>query len=621
MSEHSHFWIGDYGRIVERGTWRDGRLPLTVAFELRDEFEQAEVTAHQRDLRFTMRSSLTRSGLDMSRTGAPLLDGRRVLLEVEAFHYDPTFANAGWWHELLTHGLPVGRLFHAPAAARLSSARIWEELAAHRLKLPDSISIDRHGRVVITPHRVKYTLNAKLRRDQYEQLLDIDSPRAFLDKVLVRHDTDVLIVPPGAGILTSCSMYLRSHYVVLNRGGGEFGLHAGSVVLDPVRTFGTQVLLEIYNTSDQPIVNPVVSVDVYQAPPRDRNDGDGAVARLGEAALRETDAPRARTISIPRGTRRLPRGAQAPGPNPCSLFADDHRRVLVADDVASALSDEAATQASTLAMEFFPNLSEHMALLAHVGDSPLRRLIFRRATRANAFFLSAQAHAQLENYAALGLDVFWHDANSGEVHRHVYKRDQGFFVREHRVEAFLEAAVIAFYGSALAMEAEETARIRALVDRLSRFIGSPFGVLTGGGPGVMQLALDRAREAGGLTGACYLELEAQPPELGVDFFNTFEETCRHNRQKWFQAADFCVFNVGGIGTLEEVGIELCNLKLGIRPRAPFVFYNARYWDPLRRQLADMVADKRAPAWMLDYVLFTNDPDEVVSFYRRTLKVL
>jgi hypothetical protein len=35
----------------------------------------------------------------------------------------------------------------------------------------------------------------------------------------------------------------------------------------------------------------------------------------------------------------------------------------------------------------------------------------------------------------------------------------------------------------------------------------------------------------------------------------------------------------------------------------------------------MVAEKRAPAWMLDYVLFTDDPAEVLHFYRQKLQVL
>jgi predicted Rossmann-fold nucleotide-binding protein len=137
----------------------------------------------------------------------------------------------------------------------------------------------------------------------------------------------------------------------------------------------------------------------------------------------------------------------------------------------------------------------------------------------------------------------------------------------------------------------------------------------------MRLACDQARAQGALTGACFLELEAQPPELGVDFFNTFQESSRHYRQKWFEVADFCIFNVGGVGTLEEIGIELCNLKLGIRPRVPFVFFDATYFRDLRRQLTGMVRAGRAPAWMLDYILFTDDPGEVAAFYREKLQVL
>ncbi|MDQ5978301.1 MAG: hypothetical protein QG602_1275 [Verrucomicrobiota bacterium] len=42
---------------------------------------------------------------------------------------------------------------------------------------------------------------------------------------------------------------------------------------------------------------------------------------------------------------------------------------------------------------------------------------------------------------------------------------------------------------------------------------------------------------------------------------------------------------------------------------------------LHRQVSTMIKDKRAPAWMNDYILFTDDPAEVIAFYRKTLKVL
>ena len=73
--------------------------------------------------------------------------------------------------------------------------------------------------------------------------------------------------PPHSGILTSCSMYLKEHYVVLNPGEGNFGLHTSAILLDPIKTFGTNIMLEIYNTGDQPVVNPMVSLEVFRAPP------------------------------------------------------------------------------------------------------------------------------------------------------------------------------------------------------------------------------------------------------------------------------------------------------------------------------------------------------------------
>jgi predicted Rossmann-fold nucleotide-binding protein len=208
-----------------------------------------------------------------------------------------------------------------------------------------------------------------------------------------------------------------------------------------------------------------------------------------------------------------------------------------------------------------------------------------------------------------------------DLYLHTYKKDHGFFIREELGKLFQELTILAIYGSAVELGSDQTAKIAALIGKLTEFIGPKVGILTGGGGGVMRLATDQARRNRALTGACFLELEAQTPELGVDFFNTFQDTSRHNRQKWFEVADFCIFNVGGVGTLEEIGIEMCNLKLGIRPRVPYIFYGAGFWSDLRKQLREMIRTGRTPAWMADYVLFSDDLDEVVAFYRKTLQVL
>ncbi|QYM79937.1 LOG family protein [Horticoccus luteus] len=631
------FWTSQDGQILTVKNKDERAVTLSLAFWPRHPAEFEYLKTHLAALKFTERSSLARIGIEMIITHPPVVDGNRLAVEAEAFIFDGSFPHASYWKKLLRPGVPVGRLFYAPAAVKLSTAAIWAALQENRLKLPETISIDSLGRVFLTPHQVNYTLNPKLLRPNFEHVVSGEAGRSYLDQVQIRHDASPLMIPPQSGILTSCSMYLKEHFVVLNQGAGNFGLHTSAVLLDPVKTFGTNVMLEIYNTGDQPVVNPVVSVEIYGAPPfsdpelktltkkRQRllSTTTSLFKCLDESPPRENNAPAPKTkITV--------RGQSATMENRTSLVRvnDEELRHLLEGEACPLGSrtliqalDSAPGSADTLVVDYFPDLLEHIELITRLGDVKLKRIIFRHASRTHGYFLSSNAHARLDTFNAIGMQVYWYDEVTQDLYLHTYKRGHGFFVREEMARKFQESTILAFYGSAVGLDQADTDRISSLVDKLTGFLGGNLGVLTGGGGGVMRLATDQARNKGALTGACFLELEAQPPELGVDFFNTFQESARHFRQKWFESADFCIFNVGGVGTLEEIGIELCNLKLGIRPRVPYVFFNASYWTDLRKQFREMIRSKRAPAWMADYVLFTDDPDEVVAFYRKTLQVL
>ena len=630
------FWTSLDGQILTVKNKDERSVTLTLGFWPRNPAEFEALQAHVAGLRFTERSSLARIGLEMLVTGTPHVAGNRIELEADTFIYDDSFPNATYWKKLLRVGSPVGRLFHAPAAAKLTSMEIWDAIKKNHLKLPNTISIDSRGSVFLTPHQVSYTLNPKLSRLSFERVVSGLAGRSFLDKVQVRHDASPLSIGPRSGILTSCSMYLKEHFVVLNPGPGNFGIHTSAVLLDPIKTFGTNVMLEIYNTGDQPVVNPVVSVDIYRAPA----SIDAEIKTLAKKRQRllATSAslyqcldhnPTRDTGEAKPKTKITVRGQSGAMENRSVVVRanDDLRKFLEAEacpigsrTLIQAL-DAAPADADTLITDVFPDLLEHIELVTRLGDLKLKRIVFRKPSRTHGYFFSSNAHARLDLFDHLGLKVYWYDELTKDIYQHVYRKDHGFFVREEMARKFQEATILAFYGSAHGLDAADTARISALVDKLTSFIGSNLGVLTGGGGGVMRLATDQARNNGALTGACFLELEAQPPELGVDFFNTFQESSRHFRQKWFEAADFCIFNVGGVGTLEEVGIELCNLKLGIRPRVPYVFFNSKFWGDLRKQINEMIRSKRAPAWIADYILFTDDPDEVVAFYRKKLQVL
>jgi predicted Rossmann-fold nucleotide-binding protein len=635
MNENQ-FWHSTDGQILTVKNKGGEHAALTLAFWPRHPAEMEFLKAHLADLHFTERSSLARIGIEMHLEGKPTIDGNRLLLSADAFIFDANFPNAPYWYKLLRPGMPVGRLFYAPAAAKLSTGEIWSAIKANDLKLPNTISIDSRGRVFLTPHQVSYTLSTKLQRLNFENIVSGNAGRGLLDKVQVRHDASPLTIPPHSGILTSCSMYLKEHFVVLNQGEGNFGLHTSAVLLDPIKTFGTNVMLEIYNTGDQPVVNPMVSVDIFRAPPFT----DPEVKTLTKKRLRLLSTaskvyqcldqnPPVDTAEARPKTKITVRGQSGTMENRSVLVraSEDLRKFLDGDacpigsrTMIQAL-DNAPADADTLIISYFPDLLEHIELLTRIGDVKLKRIIFRHASRTHGYFLSSNAHARLDTFHAIGVQVYWYDEVTKDIYIHTYKKDHGFFVREEMARKFQETTIIAFYGSAVGIEQTDTERITRLVEQLTGFIGPNVGVLTGGGGGVMRLATDQARHKGALTGACFLELEAQPPELGVDFFNTFQESSRHFRQKWFEAADFCIFNVGGVGTLEEIGIEMCNLKLGIRPRVPYVFFNSKFWGDLRHQVREMIRTKRAPAWIADYIIFTDDPDEVVRFYRKTLQVL
>jgi hypothetical protein len=405
-----------------------------------------------------------------------------------------------------------------------------------------------------------------------------------------------------------------------------------------VKTFGTNIMLEIYNPGDHPVVNPMVSVEIFRAPEatdpefntlsrrRQRLLGASAelFSNLDERPPRDSGEARPKTgISV--------RGQSATMENVSICLkagtAEDVKKLCAENGGACGhrtmiqAIDAAPKDADTLVVDYFPDLLEHIELLTRIPAVKLRRIIFRKASRTHGYFLSSNAHARLDTFNAINVQVYWYDELTKDLYLHVYKKEHGFFVREEMSRKFQETTILAFYGSALGLDKADAERISGLVEQLAAFIGPNLGILTGGGGGVMRLATDQARHKGALTGACFLELEAQPPELGVDFFNTFQESSRHFRQKWFEVADFCIFNVGGVGTLEEIGIELCNLKLGIRPRVPYVFFNSKYWADLRRQVREMVRSGRAPAWMEDYILFADSPAQVVEFYRKKLQVL
>jgi len=200
----------------------------------------------------------------------------------------------------------------------------------------------------------------------------------------------------------------------------------------------------------------------------------------------------------------------------------------------------------------------------------------------------------------------------------------GYFVAPERIADFHKSMLFAFYGSNQKLSPRGETKLGELLDALIEFWGQRIGIVTGGGSGVMEQANTLARERGILSGANFLDITDQSMTTDVDFCQVFQATCRHSRQKWFEIASFPIFNVGGLGSLEELGITLCNMKLSILDPVPVILFDTEgggnFWNGIDDQIKEMVSRGRAPEWIKDNIVITDNPKTVTDVYRERLQL-
>ena len=186
------------------------------------------------------------------------------------------------------------------------------------------------------------------------------------------------------------------------------------------------------------------------------------------------------------------------------------------------------------------------------------------------------------------------------------------------IERFQTATFFACYGSSAVVDSSLNQKLPVFFNELRELFGE-IGVVTGGGPKLMETVNREAQAAGVISASSALSTEftavPQRPNNYSDAFMYFDEYCRHIRQKNFSIARFPIFFPGGVGTMEEVGIELCNLKLGVHQNAPYVFIDADYWRPILDFLKQAADRGMVGAKLLENVHLVNDLSEATRVYR------
>jgi len=183
------------------------------------------------------------------------------------------------------------------------------------------------------------------------------------------------------------------------------------------------------------------------------------------------------------------------------------------------------------------------------------------------------------------------------------------FIRGFRVLHFAGPCVTIF-GSARFNETHPYYALTREVARRVSLLG--FTVMTGGGPGLMEAANRGARDAGGPSIGCNIELP-------------FEQHPNPYLDRWINCHYFFVRKVlllkysyafvampGGIGTLDELFETLTLIQTKKIRSFPVVLIGTEYWRSLVSLLRDLADRGAIGAADLNLVLVTDDLDEAMA---------
>ena len=146
-----------------------------------------------------------------------------------------------------------------------------------------------------------------------------------------------------------------------------------------------------------------------------------------------------------------------------------------------------------------------------------------------------------------------------------------------------------------------------------RLAAAGFAVVTGGGPGIMEAANRGAREGGGVSVGCNIQLprEQQPnPYLDRSLHFDYFFVRKIMLTKYSSAF---VLMPGGYGTLDEFFETATLIQTGKMSRFPIVAMGRAYWQGLLDFARDTMLQEGTVGADEVSVLITDDVDEAVAY--------
>lgn len=173
------------------------------------------------------------------------------------------------------------------------------------------------------------------------------------------------------------------------------------------------------------------------------------------------------------------------------------------------------------------------------------------------------------------------------------------------------APAVSVFGSArTSPEHPDYELVRGVASALGR---AGYGIVTGGGPGLMEAANRGARDAGAISVGCNIELPREQKlnqyvDIGLTFGHFFARKVMFVRYA-------CAFVIapGGFGTLDECFEALTLIQTGTISHFPVILIGGEEWDGLLDWLrARALADGRVNEGDMALLQRADDPQEICA---------
>lgn len=292
-------------------------------------------------------------------------------------------------------------------------------------------------------------------------------------------------------------------------------------------------------------------------------------------------------------------------PNDCPGLIHPTRQALTVDryiqrqpeyPFLKSIEKGLITSEGVLFIRHFPSPLMKRMFLSHTIQQFCKRIYFQFPSQCHGDYFSHEDRSFLLDLAKFAVPVYWVDQTTNCILKYVPRpeKDVGMFVPEHLVDTFSRSTFFGIYGSTLIggnFDEELTKLLQGILEMRKEtnhpllHQDTPLALVTGGGPGAMEVGNRIAKNLGILSCANIVNFNEKTPigyiEQEQNRYIEAKMTYRLDRLVERQAEfllDFPILLTGGIGTDFEHALEEIRRKIGASPLTPILLFGTEeYW--------------------------------------------